>query len=498
MSRRLPAFLLLLAIAARGVALARTSVVSTDGVNFSFMAQEILRGEWRGALAQDQHPLYPAAVAGARLLRDDPSFGLAAIALLSTAALFWLLWRLTPLCAGAEAVPWTLLLFAVHPLLTRNAADFLSETPCLVLVAGGLLAFRRWLEAPSARGEALLGALAGLAYLVRQDGAEILLGALVLLPIRLARREIRIGAALRWGIVAAAAFFIVVLPYLAHLRIEEGRWMISRKKSFLALFPWLDPAYGVHPPADALGVILPPLAVQVWIHTLAFWRELLQKCEAFHPLLALAAVAGGWTALRERRLPLFLGVFFWIHMGVLVVLLNGAGYLEKRHFVLAAFVSLPWAGLALSRLSALLARRLGPAAAAGILGAAVAAILLAKSVKGRREEDRETYRAAAEWIRLRLPEGGEGALAAPREREGQRLAFYAGRDLLLYDPGGGRLPLTPRLLSRSGGVLASPQSAGVYRDLLAGWEAVPLPQIAPDGEARWKGWILFIRKGEAR
>ncbi len=487
-------------LAVRGTAWARTHLVSTDGVNFYYMAQEFSRGEWANALAQDQHPLYPAAIGLIHVLGVPPTASLAVSMILWSAVLFILLWRLVGVLFGASTAAWAGWLFAVHPLFAVNAADSLSETPALALMAAALFVLARWRQVPSWRLELVLGGLSGLGYLVRQDAVEVLLGAMVLLGWGVARGTLPSARAGRCLVLAGLGFAVIVFPYLFYLRLEEGRWMISRKKDLAALFPWLSPDYGEHPEVPLLGVADPLLAVRLWIHRWDFWYTWQkQVIGAFHPFVLLAAGVGAfWRRPRDvtprHRSSLFLGVFFWLHIAVLLVLLSGSGYLEKRHVLFAVLVALPWAAMAFERVRA--------SAIVALMAIASAAVLLPQALKTRRDdaEGRLVYRELG-WgaARAALP---AGAIAGPRGRQGQWITFYAAtrgrRDMLFYDVAGGRLELTPQILARSAGVLCSPAAAVRYEKLLASWRPaatlhVPTPGRAPGEGEREEIWVLYSR-----
>ncbi len=509
-------WLLLLCLAVRAAACLQTRLVSTDGVTFIYMAQEIARGAWGSALAQDQHPLYPAWLAVFYGATGHPQAAFVASTLFASALLFLFLWRVTERLFDARTAAWTGFLFAVHPLSVRNAADFLSETPVLVFVAWGILGLVRWIEAPSSRGEAVLGLVAGLGYLVRQEAAEILLAAGLVFGIRWARGRIPAARACRAALLASAAFLLVVGPYLLYLNADEGRWMISRKKGFLALFPWLDPAYEVHPevPApDGAGMIL---AVRVWIHRWDFWYGFQKSIlGALHPLCLVLAAAGGWLAWRRPphappRGPagLVLGTFLALHAAVLLALYNGAGYMEKRHSLVAVLAALPWAGFGLARLAA----RWAPERKGRVfLVAALAAVFLYPALKPRRTgfAGRGVYASIGESIAGNP--GVRGVLAAPKGRAGQWIAWSAMAssrrgegerplDMALFEPGGGRLPLTAALLARCGAVVCDEPTRRQNAEVLSGWSEIDRWTIDLDGEPAevWTVHVRAPREGIAR
>lgn len=499
-SRRVFWALLLLCLLVRWAACFQTRLISTDGAAFFFMAQEIAGGEWRSALAQDQHPLYPAWLAFFYGATGHPAWTFAASMTALSALLFLFLWRLAERLFDRETAAWSAFLYAVHPLFIRNAADFLSETPAQALMAAGVLVLVRWCEAPSAARAAALGGAAGLGYLVRQESVEVLLGAVLVLAWQWGRGRLSLPRAAGALAIASAVFLFVIGPYLLHLRAEEGRWMISRKKGFFALFPWLDPGYEAHPevPLGGDGVIL---AVRVWIHRLDFWYGLQKTLVgAFHPLLMALVVGGGWASrtASHRRPAWVLAAFLALHVAILLVLYNGAGYLEKRHALFAVLVSFPWAGSAL----AWAARRWGWGDRARLgAGACLAAVFLVPALKPHRDDygGRGIYREMG--IGIASSADAPRVLAAPRGRAGQWIAYsavLAGRSdggrpgrMILYE-GEGRLGLGPATLARADGVLLTPELRARYADLLSGWRLAERWEILP-GEGEREVWLLAVR-----
>lgn len=494
--------LLFLCLIVRWTACYQTRLVSTDGAAFFFMAQEIAGGEWRSALAQDQHPLYPSWLALFYGATGHPGWTFVASMTALSALLFLFLWRLAERLFDAETAAWSAFLYAVHPLFIRNAADFLSETPALTLMAAGLLILVRWCEEPALARAAALGGVAGLGYLVRQESVEVLLGAALVLAWRWGRGRLSLHRAAGALALAAAVFLLVIGPYLLHLRAEEGRWMISRKKGFFALFPWLDPEYEVHPevPPGGEGMIL---AVRVWIHRLDFWYGLQKSLVgAFHPLLLALVAAGFWVRRKEppvRRAPAWiLAAFLALHVAILLVLYNGAGYLEKRHVLFAVLVSCPWGGAFL----AWTARRWGWRGGARLgAGACLAALFLVPALKPRRDDygGRGIYRETGIGI-ARSP-AAPRVLAAPRGRAGQWIAYsavLAGRGaggrpdrMILYE-GEGRLELGPATLVRADGILLTPELRERYGELLSGWRLAERWEIVL-GEGEREVWLLVVR-----
>jgi 4-amino-4-deoxy-L-arabinose transferase-like glycosyltransferase len=169
-------------------------------------------------------PVFPALLAGLDAVGiDGPGPQRLVLAALSGGgvALVALLGRrlggpAAGLAAGAIA--------ALHPMWVQHAGLLMSESIYLVLVPGVLLAALAVLERPSWRTAAVLGALIGVAGLVRSEA--LALAVLVGLPaVALAGQGWR--ARVRSAAVVVLGAVLVVTPWLVRNQQSVGTWSLS-------------------------------------------------------------------------------------------------------------------------------------------------------------------------------------------------------------------------------------------------------------------------------
>lgn len=137
---------------------------------------------------------------------------------LSSAAVFFT-WRLVRLLVGPATAAITALLCAFWPLHVTHAGFFLSETPALAFLSGGLWLSYRALSAP--RGDwvtqgLLAGVVVGAAIAIRVQFA-LNLAIVVAVALASGRRNLRVFAA------AAAGAAAVLAGVVAHNSLATGR-----------------------------------------------------------------------------------------------------------------------------------------------------------------------------------------------------------------------------------------------------------------------------------
>ena len=425
----------------------RTHVIARDGATaFVPMAQEIAAGNWRAALRNHQHPLFPIAICGVHLLVPDwPVAAQAAAVLLGALAVFPLYYLTRPVFGRAPAVA-AVLVFAFHTHSARYAADVISEPLfMLCILSAGCFGMRAWpcLRAATpfgaqARGHlgwaALTGLAAGLAYLTRPEGlgtlcvagAWLLGGLLVDLfrkkaPGTESRRVLnRVAAALVMVIACAS----VAVPYIVALHRDSGEWSLTRKKDLGAIITTGD-QYGSGPVRTAVPPGPPPGPRARWRRRVFDLLGLLN--DYVHVLnaaiaLFLIGIFARRRFTRDRWAELFLAnlfaAYFLLHVAVVCLL----HCFSKRHALQGVTLLLPWIGVGGAALwqTATRSPRRRLALAARLLLVAVAAVLCANAVEERRL-NRRGERVVGLWIRKHGPSPPK-LLRLARTRT----AFYAG------------------------------------------------------------------------
>lgn len=234
---RRAAALVALALAVRLVLVFTTVVIETDGPVYIGVAKLYAAGEYRKALADAYHPLFPVLVAAAHGLVGDweragqlPGAVLAALAILP-------IYFVGVRAFGGPVALAGALLYALAPYPARLSASVLTTGTYLTCMSYALwfgtiatLDHRpRWMF-PAALA-------AGLGYLTHPGGLVLFValgaGLIVQWVLDVGRsgtggvRAYR--ATLGSGLLLLAAFAVTAAPYILWIRASTGHWNISRK-----------------------------------------------------------------------------------------------------------------------------------------------------------------------------------------------------------------------------------------------------------------------------
>lgn len=463
--------LLAVAVAVRGFAWSRTTVLFNDGPIFLAMAEAISEGRWAAVLAHPFHPLYPALIAlVARLPIGLESAGV--LVSVAGGAMSVLGVFLFARAAFGRAVGWgSAWVVALHPWAVDFSSDVMSDGLYAGFFLLGFAAMARTLASPGMRTGLVCGLLAGLAYLVRPEGLGLVVVALCLL-IGVGswgggdrRALVRAGL----GIVLGAA--LCVGPMVLAIADQTGDFALTRKKSVSGLAagrtqvlqnPAQVPDAAARPSlplprsserVGGRGAQRPPQTIAGALEALSrAGRTSLASLRyevAFFAIVGLGSMRGRWRPHREAAI----GLTALLYTGLLVLLVWGAGYVARRH-ALAAL--LPIVGYAvvgfgvvarglLDRIrSALPPSTSGWASAWGVTTVLVVTLALVwgpRDLRARRV-DREPVRLAAQWLGRVAPEPGQRVAA-----QKLRVAYYAGREFVPL-PSGDEAPIREALLAR--------------------------------------------------
>ncbi len=356
--------ILVVALAIRVCLLLTATMTSRDTATFVWYAQDLGADPVAAIRGHDQHPLYPAMILAVRHTagRLVPADGVrewavsAQIAactsgLAAVVGVYLLAAQLFTRRVGVIAA----LLMALLSEACQLSADGLSDMPHLALylfAAASLVAGFR-------RGSPLFcvgaGALSGLAFLTRPEGAAAavvgLAGGCVLRTSSPTRRRIVCG------VLCAAVFFAVAAPYMA----STGR--IVRKKSLRQLFHLADTRTGVLRGECVENV--PPRehtqeSDQPGVHTaapsgfgfdVAAWEIVYKYFRAGRVLFVLPMLVGlaapqvpRAEASGRRLVQMLAGV----HVLLLFALGTAYGYVAMRHVLLLVVLTLPFSAAALA------------------------------------------------------------------------------------------------------------------------------------------------------
>jgi hypothetical protein len=206
------------------------SVTGTDGVHYIVGGLHLVRdGRYIGPSGAPElwfPPLYPLLIGVMNHAAGiDPIVAARAISLaftVLTLALLWVACR-RMISASNLFLGMTLMLFASNPLIQQQALLVLSESTATALMLAAFVVWQTFSGASPAHS-ALLGALSGLSYLTRPEGAiPLVIWTAIDCSARRSRRII-VGYAIAW-----LSFSMVAVPYLAYLHRHTGRTALSNK-----------------------------------------------------------------------------------------------------------------------------------------------------------------------------------------------------------------------------------------------------------------------------
>lgn len=434
-----PAALVLLAWLVRELRWLQTAVMMNDGPEFIRLAQRIAAGDWATALEHKYHPGYPAAVAAAHAFIPDWERAAVSVSVLAGGLAVWAVYLFLREGFGARAAAIGGFLLAVHP-VALELSDVQSDPLYLApFLASAAFLARAYLSEVS--GAALwAGAFAGLAYLVRPEGAGTVVVGCALAALEVLRRHWTVSQALRLAAPLCAGAALVMAPYVAVISLHAGELSITQKKSVTAMLGLAKEKPTRRPEADPLllgrtDLEKLPRGVQAFrdkpapagTAALPFAAELvaLESLKALRPEGVLLLALGLWAARgRPGRRGWLVATYSALYLVVFFGLAATSNYLSRRHVFPSATLLLGYEALGVLWLAELLARVKAladrPALRVALPLALVAALGLGKSLRPDRV-DAVPERLAAEWIKS---DGGltpEQAVAGVK----QRIGYYA-------------------------------------------------------------------------
>ena len=420
-----------------GVAALVSEVISRDGATFVELARHARAGRFGQVLAHNQHPLLPMIVAdvgGLFQLETEVAGRVVCVASKALAAIP--LYLLLALIMGRRRALGAGLLFAVLPRIVHYSADVLTDAPALCLVLWALYLGYVLLTTQKVALAAVVGVLAGLAYLTRPEGGAPCVIFLVAGALGAVRRPMRrIPVFVAQGLVMCAVLAVVIAPYVIYLRTETGGWTLSKKKNPSEFLNTTrireeaerDVAGGIS--GDTGGDVF-QAAESVRGAVFDRQRRALGACfknfsEAlFHGPLFFAVVGLLWRAKVHRRRGegfLLLSTGFYLALAFLLAQLTGPDYLSIRHVQAAAALSLGWSVVGMEETGYLLAglagrERRGKVAGV-VLGVLIIVLLVLMGAKAMTHTKREIVglKRAGLWIRGEMGAGRRiGAFAMAR------------------------------------------------------------------------------------
>ena len=465
----------------------RSPAINSDGMSFIRMARELRESPFRAVRENDQHPGYPFLVLVGRGCFGQLAAGDGVEGWVAGARVFpWIagvlsvgvVWVWVRRAFDARIADSAAVVCAVLPLFRDNAADAMSDMPCLLLYVTGAWLLTEGMIRRRAGWFAGAGLASGLAYWIRPEGLSVAVvgGAMLCLMIVRGRTRRFAGGALAALLVTACA---TAAPYV----MIKGR--VTSKKDMRQL---VEDSGGR--PAEAArsrivreasvaraGLTMPRrLARGIWVLLLNFAEDGLRV--VFLLPLALGVF---WPGARRagpeaRRVMAALAMF---HVLLLILLYMVAGYINGRHVMVLSVLSMGWIGSGMSVVGGLLHKGLsfvrpgpswlGPERLTWVVLAAVVLVFLPRSIRPLH--------------RKRIPLVAAGRWAREQTRPGERILTMTIKEHALF------------YSEREGRNLASPDAAVPELGVAPG-EALPYALVIAEGECYGPEcrWWAAVRK----
>ena len=406
----------------------RTYVISLDGAfQYIPIAKDIVSGLYGKALAHNQQPLYSVLVAFVSRWVSDYELAGKLVSTIFGILIIFPVYFLGKRIFDERVALFSSFFLAIHPYIRRFSADVLKESTYLFLFATAIWFAWRTIQGEKKYLYLFIPLLSALAYLVRPDGVEILIGVfLYVLFIKKfsASKE-------KWTIILLLflSSALLFLPYLIHLKETTGVWTLSRAKTISGFL-------GLGGMGDEVSIYYKILFSLKKLNTEIF--------SIYHPLYIFLLVIG----LLKRRFSHFrtgegfLFLFCALHYVVLFLLVLNitewggeemarAVHFSGRHVLPLLLFSVYWVGEGFltiyqwilkkaesHRLPLYLGSNRKSAIVFVTLLILILAIVLPKTLKPQRYE-RLPEKWAGVWIKNQSGQGAKIFTTTPR------VAFYA-------------------------------------------------------------------------
>ncbi len=414
-----------LALGLRWFQLTRTHLIFTDSAHYVDMARMLLRGDLEGVIRHEYHPLFGALIAAISPFSPNLVDGAMLVSVFAGALAVIPLAIVMRQIGGPTVGVLAAIGYAISPYPIRYAAAGNSEALYLLLfltaVAFGVRALVRDGLVPLV----LCAVLSGLAYLVRPEGAGVFGVVLGLAFLRAVGRAMKGDRRMLRPLLACGVLFVVLGGgYLAYEYKTTGTFGLTAKKSIGKMLGFLEgeaPAAGENERPSPLGMA--GMVGDALVSAMSY------------PLAALALI-GAFARRRVRRQgsgERWLLCLFLAYVAVLLLLVNGYGYVSRRHATPPSCLALGWAAMGAIALHAWLARAAGKLAsperarvvAAAFLALAVFGASAAKAFKPA-WEDQVAIRRAGEWLATQREQDPDLRIVTPYKWADPRIPVYGG------------------------------------------------------------------------
>lgn len=410
--------LLLVLMLASGVRIwtvVRSEVAARDSIGFIKYAIRYENEPFTKVLREAQQPpAYPVAILvtsqPVRLIAGDMTPQAMALSAQVASAIFGVLLVFPMVAFGSELLNrqfgWAAAaVFQCLPAWVRFTSDGLSESTFLFFTMMSLWAAARTFRTQSLIAMACCGTMAGLAYLTRPEGAEIVVAVGLVLVGMVAIGRWTKATAARAGVVLAAAFLVFFAPFVA----ITGRVTNKPTGRFLLGDPTVEQNYFGAAPRAAL-----PLAVWyqdsgqagknrlMWAAQV-FLTELSSSSRQIGLVFSIIGLAVWRKRIRNHPGGAVMAVLAIMHAALLIRMSSMMGYLSERHLALIVVTGCYTATLGLRetilRLMAVLGQPARWRRDVVLAGTLVVVFMTAcPSLAKPMHANRAGHRAAGEWL----------------------------------------------------------------------------------------------------
>lgn len=198
-----------------------------DQVAYIGLAQQILHGNWQGAV--HYMPGLPAVIAVGQALTGDPRLGIAVIQAALYAALVVFSARLASATFGRDTGPWVAALVGLNPALGYYAAQALTEFLTAVVLVALVAAIAMWSRHGRVRDIALAGTLIALAGYLRSEYLGLLVP-FALIVVWLERRRLPRAVGSAAALIGVTA--VMMSPWVIRYTVATGRPALYNESPF--------------------------------------------------------------------------------------------------------------------------------------------------------------------------------------------------------------------------------------------------------------------------
>lgn len=338
--------LILLTVILRGYLFCNTEVTARDSVGYIRYALQLEKKSWKDVLThQHQHPGYPLAVLAAswpiRAFTGPPNpnnmrYAAQLASMVASVLLVIPLYALGRMLLGPAVAVLSVLMCQMLPVSSHHLGDGISEAVFLLMVVTALACGVAALRSGRLIGFARAGVATGLAYLVRPEGAMVLIALALALIVRQSASQwrqswkhtaLQFTLAVSCGLVIGSPYFLTTGRFTnkptANAIIQGGE--ASRDEAgYRPLFASLFAAttHRHEQPVRRAMASARMLGTEI--------THILHYTGVVALIIGLVAVLPGLLRQREAYLPLILT---GLQIGLVLALGWTVGYISDRHLM---------------------------------------------------------------------------------------------------------------------------------------------------------------------